>query len=83
MTRQHRVMAVMNYRRIMAFVALLLIATAAASFPFGFVRGFLAHSGSSPPLWLLPIQALAVLIASIVVIATLAKRQREKTWEHA
>jgi hypothetical protein len=74
----------MNHRRILAFVALLLVVTAAASFPFGFIRGFLAHStGSEPPLWLLPAQALAVLIASIAVIAILAKRQREKTWEHA
>lgn len=73
----------MNLRRVLAFVAVLFIATAGAAFPFGFIRGFLAASGHAPPLWLVPAQGLAVVVAAMAVMTSLAKRQLQRTWEHA
>lgn len=73
----------MNVKRIAVFVGILFLATAAAAFPFGFIRGYVQASGRIPPGWLVLGQALAVPIASILVIALLAKRQQVKTWDHA
>lgn len=73
----------MNSRRILAFVGILFVATAAAAFPFGFIRGYLGATGRTPPGWLSVAQGLAVPVAAMVVIAILAKRQLVKTWEHA
>jgi hypothetical protein len=75
--------SVLNLRRILAFVGILFTATAAAAFPFGFIRGYSLGSGHVPPSWLGFGQALAVPIVAIVVIAVLARRQLVRTWEHA
>ena len=70
-------------RRIFLFTLLYCAATFAAAFPFGFVVGFLRATGRAVPWWTTFGQGIAVPVAAIVVIAALAKRQSERTWEHA
>jgi hypothetical protein len=73
----------MNFRRILAFVGILFVATAAAAFPFGFIRGHFLATGHSTPHWTIVGQALAVPLAAIAVIAALAKREVVRPWAHA
>ena len=73
----------LNLPRLVAFVGILFTATAAAAFPFGFMRGYFFASGRVPPAWLPLGQGLAVPVAAVVVIALLARRQLTRTWEHA
>ncbi len=73
----------MNWKRIALFVLLLFVATAAAAFPFGFIEGFLAAQGKTPPAWVLVGQAIAVPVAAIIVFALLAVRQSTKAFAHA
>ena len=73
----------MNVRRILVFTLVLWLATALAAFPFGFIEGFLRATGHAKPWWIPFGQGIAVPVAAAAVIAALAKRQSERTWEHA
>jgi hypothetical protein len=73
----------MNWRRIVIFMLILFLATAAAAFPFGFIRGYAQASGRFVPSWVGVGQALVVPLAGAVVVALLAKRQITRPWEHA
>ena len=72
----------MNWKRIITFAAILFVATAAAAFPFGFLRGFLNAVGHSPSSWLPFAQGVAVWLAGICVFAAFAKRQTLQVWQH-
>lgn len=73
----------MNWKRVTLFVVALFGATAAASFPFGFVIGFLEVQGQPPPSWIIPGQAAANFTASCLVFGLLAKRQTYRCHAHA
>lgn len=73
----------MNLRRILLFTLLLCVATFAAAFPFGFIVGVFRSTGRAVPWWTTFAQGIAVPVAATVVIAALAGRQIERTWEHA
>lgn len=73
----------MNVRRIFVFALLLFLATASAGFVFGAIGGFLRATGHDIPSWMPVGQAIGVLVAAVAVIAALAKRQSDRTWEHA
>lgn len=73
----------MNWKRVVFFVLLLILATAAAAFPFGLMARFIARQGEPLPPWLFYGQAVAVPLASVLVFALLAMRQRERTFAHA
>jgi hypothetical protein len=73
----------MNLRRIFVFTLLFCAATFAAAFPFGFIAGVFHATGHAVPWWTTFAKGIAVPVAAIVVIAALAKRQSERTWEHA
>lgn len=73
----------MNWRRVCIFVLIFFFATAAAAFPFGFIRGFSLARGQVPPSWLPIGQAVAVFGAGVLVTAALARRQGRRPWIHA
>jgi hypothetical protein len=68
----------MNWKRIIAFVALQFAATASAGFVIGIINSF-----GEPSLVGRLVQALVVLASAAMVFAVLAGRQSTRTWEHA
>ncbi len=73
----------MNWKRLILFTLLLWAGTAVAAFPFGFVQGVLQANGRELPQWLPLAHAGVAFLTNIAVIAELARRQSERTWEHA
>ena len=73
----------MNWKRLILFTLLLWAGTAAAAFPFGFVQGVLQANAREVPEWLPLAHAGTAFLTNIAVITELARRQRERTWEHA
>ena len=73
----------MNWKRITIFTAILLLATFAASFPFGFIYGFLASIDKPVPTWLSKVQNIVVPMTAVIVFLFLAKKQESKPWLHA
>ena len=73
----------MNWKRIFIFVLVLWLATFGASFPFGFVIGYLTVRQTPVPVWLALGQMLAVLVAAAAVFYVLARRQGNRPWLHA
>jgi hypothetical protein len=72
----------MNWKRVINFTALLFVATGAAAFLFGAIRGFLQGIGRPPLSWLPLAQGVAVPLAAVCVFVALAKRQDEQVWKH-
>jgi hypothetical protein len=73
----------MNWKRLILFTLLLWAATALAAFLFGFVRGVLQANGREVPQWLNLAHVAVGFLTNVAVIAELARRQSERTWEHA
>ena len=73
----------MNWKRILIFIPILFLATAAAAFPFGRIHSFLSASNKPVPIWLPIGHGSAVLVAAIIVFLILAKKQENNTWLHA
>ena len=73
----------MNWKRVMLFTLLLWAGTAVAAFPFGFIQGVLQANGREVPEWLPLAHAGTAFFINVGVIAQLARRQSERTWEHA
>jgi hypothetical protein len=57
----------MDWKIISKYVLYLFVFTAAAAFPFGFIRGFMASSGGGAPTWTTIGQAISVPVASLLV----------------
>jgi hypothetical protein len=73
----------MNWRRVLSFTLLLFAATAGASFPFGFISGFLTAQARPVPGWVTIGTQIAVPLAAIAVFYALARRQEDRPWLHA
>ena len=73
----------MNWSRLGTFVLVFFVATAAAAFPFGFIRGFSLARHQAPPSWLPIGQAITVMTAGVLVTALLVRRQNTRPWTHA
>lgn len=73
----------MNWKRIMLYIVVLSVSTFVASFPFGFVAGYLHRTGQDIPDWLWIVQTLVSFAVVIIVFAVLAHAQREHTLLHA
>jgi hypothetical protein len=74
----------MNWKRVVSYAGLLILATAGAAFPFGVVEGYMAARGSSVPAgWFYLVQGLAVLAAAVAVFRALAIREPSRPYEHA
>ena len=73
----------MNWRRVGIYTAIMFGATAAASFPFGFIEGFARSTGRTPAAWPPLAEGLAVPVAAIVVIAAFSRRESQRTWAGA
>ncbi len=72
----------LNWKRILIFVAIFFAATGLAAFPFGFIRGYCLASTGHAPAWLGPAQAMAGLLAAITVFAILAWVQKDGAFAH-
>ncbi len=73
----------MNWKIVLKYCIIFFIATATATFPFGFIQGLLAHSEHANPIWLVAMMSLSSLIVSIIVFARLAYIQRVEPLYHA
>ncbi len=57
----------MDWKLILKYVVYLFVFTAAAAFPFGFIRGVIASSSGATPTWTTIGQGLSVPLAALLV----------------
>jgi len=73
----------MNWKRIVLFGLLLCAASSAVCFPFGFAAGVIMSGGGQVPAWHARALDAANIAAEAFVFGLLAKRQIERTHQHA
>jgi len=72
----------MNWKRILAFLIILVSVSGFARFPFALIRGYCISVGARAPMWVERGTLVAVPAASVAVIALLAYVQRSKPFLH-
>ncbi len=72
----------MNWKRIGLYVVFLFLATALATFPFGFLLAIFQRQGQTVPNWVIFGPAIAVPLAAIIVFIRLSVIQFTRTFSH-
>lgn len=73
----------MNWKRILKFAIILVLATAVAAFSFGFAIGALFVLNQPIPAWIPIAQKFAVPITAMIVFIIFAQKQESRTWQHS
>ena len=73
----------MNFRRIVAYIFLMCLATGFVGFVFAFFKRIAKHLESNVPFWLLTCEVVTNLSVVALVYARLAVVQPDRLWVHA